>query len=60
MHKVGELDDILCDVGVVDDGKNQIVISIYTQTDQGAEYASDFIATLAARLYNDLRSERTC
>ena len=58
MHKVGELDDILCDVGVVDDGENQILISIYTKTDQGADYASDFIASLAARLYNDLRAEK--
>lgn len=55
MHKVGELDDILCDVGVVDDGNSQILISIYTQTDQGTDYASDFIAELAAKLYNDLR-----
>ncbi|MDT8900312.1 serine hydrolase [Anaeroselena agilis] len=60
MHKIGELDDILCDVGVVDDGESQILISIYTRTDQGSDYASDFIASLAARLYNDLRSGKPC
>jgi len=60
MHKVGGLDDILCDVGIVDDGKDQILISIYTKTDRGEEYASDFIASLAARLYNELRSEKAC
>lgn len=55
MHKVGELDKILCDVGVVDDGKDQILMSIYTSTDLPAEYASDYIATTSAKLYNALR-----
>lgn len=32
MHKVGELDNVLCDVGIVDDGRDQIFISIYTTT----------------------------
>lgn len=60
MHKVGELDNTLCDVGVVDDGESQILISIYTQTDQGPDYASDYIATLASWLYNDLHSKKAC
>ncbi|MDU4962282.1 MAG: serine hydrolase [Sporomusaceae bacterium] len=55
MHKVGELDDVLCDVGIVDDGKDQILISIYTRTDRPVAYASDFIAGLSAKLYNELR-----
>jgi beta-lactamase class A len=55
MHKVGQLDDILCDVGVVDDGKDQILISVFTKTDQSEEYASDFIAGISAKLYNELR-----
>ncbi len=55
MHKVGQLDDILCDVGVVDDGKDQILISVYTITKKNDDYASDFIANLSAKLYNALR-----
>lgn len=55
MHKVGELDNILCDVGIVDDGKDQILISIYTSTERQSDYASDFIATTSAKLYNALR-----
>lgn len=55
MHKVGELDDVLCDVGVVDDGKDQILISAYTRTQQPTDYASDFIASISAKLYNALR-----
>lgn len=55
MHKVGELDDVLCDVGIVDDGKDQILISVYTSTKQPVSYASDFIARLSAKLYNELR-----
>jgi beta-lactamase class A len=53
-HKVGELDDVLCDVGVVQDGHDPILISFYTRTgDHG--YSSDFIATVSAKLYNALR-----
>jgi beta-lactamase class A len=57
MHKVGELDDVLCDVGIVDDGQNQILISVYTKTNNPTEYASDFIANLSAKLYNSLRKK---
>lgn len=57
MHKVGELDDTLCDVGIVDDGKDQILISIYTVTSKPDPYASDFIATTSAKLYNALRKK---
>ncbi|MDR3560246.1 MAG: class A beta-lactamase-related serine hydrolase [Negativicutes bacterium] len=55
MHKVGQLDDILCDVGIVDDGKDKILISIYTETDKGEEYASDFIAAISQKLYAELK-----
>lgn len=54
-HKVGQLDDVLCDVGVVDDGKDQILISAYTRTNKSDTYASDFIASISAKLYNELR-----
>lgn len=56
MHKIGQLDDILCDVGIVDDGEDQILISIYTRTDRGEDYASDYIANTAAALYTALKS----
>ena len=57
MHKVGELDNVLCDVGIVDDGKNLILISCYTTCDQADPYASDFIAHISAKLYNALRTK---
>jgi beta-lactamase class A len=55
IHKIGELDDVLCDVGIIDDGKDQILISIFTRTNRPIDYASDFIAHLSAKLYNELR-----
>jgi len=55
MHKVGELDNLLCDVGIVDDGKDQILISVYTLTDRPGGYASDFIVKTAAKAYHALR-----
>jgi beta-lactamase class A len=57
MHKVGELDNVLCDVGIVDDGKDQILISIYTTSTDPETYASNFIATTSAKLYNALRKK---
>lgn len=53
-HKVGELDDVLCDVGVVQDGHDPILISFYTRTSDHT-YSSDFIAKESAKLYNALR-----
>lgn len=55
MHKVGALDNLLCDVGIVDDGRDQILISVYTLTGQNESYASDYIARTAAKAYNALR-----
>jgi beta-lactamase class A len=55
MHKVGELDNVLCDVGIVDDGKDRILMSIYIDSDADAESKSDMIAFTAAKLYNLLR-----
>jgi beta-lactamase class A len=54
-HKVGQLDEVLCDVGIVDDGKDQILISAYTRSNQSEAYSSDFIANISAKLYNELR-----
>lgn len=54
LHKVGELDQVLCDVGVVQDGHDPILISFYTVT-ADHEYSSDFIATESAKIYNALR-----
>ncbi|WP_371372424.1 serine hydrolase [Sporomusa aerivorans] len=53
-HKVGELDDVLCDVGVVQDGHDPILISFYTRTADHS-YSSNFIANVSAKLYNALR-----
>jgi len=54
LHKVGELDGVLCDVGVVEDGHDPILISFYTDTADHV-YSSNFIATESAKLYNALR-----
>jgi beta-lactamase class A len=56
LHKVGELDEVLCDVGVVQDGRDPILISFYTTTTDH-NYSSDFIATESAKLYNALRKK---
>jgi beta-lactamase class A len=53
-HKVGELDAILCDVGVIQDGHDPILISFFTSTADHT-YSSDFIAGESAKLYNALR-----
>lgn len=53
-HKVGELDDILCDVGVIQDGHDPILISFFTATGDHT-YSSNFIAGESAKLYNALR-----
>jgi len=53
-HKVGELDGVLCDVGVIQDGHDPILISFYTVT-ADHEYSSNFIATQSAKIYNALR-----
>lgn len=57
LHKNGELPGILCDVGIVDDGRDVILISAFTSTKKAGPYASDFIADLSAKSYNALRSK---
>lgn len=57
MHKVGQLDNVLCDVGIIDDGRDQILVSVYTMADN-PDYASDFIAKVAAKAYNALRTSK--
>ncbi|MDF2500972.1 MAG: Beta-lactamase enzyme family protein [Anaerosporomusa subterranea] len=56
MHKVGSLPGMLCDVGIVDDGKDQILISIFTTSKQAEKQSSLYIAEASADLYNALRS----
>jgi beta-lactamase class A len=53
-HKVGELDEILCDVGVIQDGYDPILISFFTTTADHT-YSSNFIASESAKIYNALR-----
>ncbi|WWV71720.1 hypothetical protein SOV_30570 [Sporomusa ovata DSM 2662] len=55
LHKVGELPGVQCDVGIVDDGRDLILISVYTTTQRAAPYASNFIADTSAKAYNLLR-----
>jgi beta-lactamase class A len=56
-HKVGELPGVQCDVGLVDDGRDQILISAYTTTRRVPPYASNFIANVSAKAYNLLRTK---
>lgn len=57
LHKVGELPGVQCDVGIVDDGRDQILISAYTTTRRPPPYASNFIAAISAKAYNLLRTK---
>lgn len=55
MHKIGQLKQFLCDVGIVDDGNQKILISIFTVTDKSEDYASQFIAETSAKVYKALK-----
>lgn len=59
IHKIGELDDVLADVGVVEGKRGAVLISIFTETPLETEYASDQIAAIAACLYERLTGEST-
>ena len=54
IHKIGELDDVLADVGVIESPNGPILISIFTETPQDGDYASDYIAAMSACLYSRL------
>ena len=54
IHKIGELDDVLADVGVIEGPNGPILISIFTETPQDGDYASDYIAAMSACLYSRL------
>ena len=56
IHKVGSLPGMLCDVGIIDDGKDQILISFFTTSKQAEKQSSLYIAEASADLYNALRS----
>lgn len=56
MHKVGSLPGMLCDVGIIDDGKEQLLLSIFTTSKQTEKQSSLYIAETSASLYNALKS----
>ena len=56
LHKVGELPGVQCDVGIIDDGHDLILISAYTITKRPPPYASNFIADISDKAYNSLRT----
>ena len=58
-HKIGELDDVLADVGIVEGANGPILISIFTETPKDADYASEYIAAMSACLYSRLSGEKT-
>jgi beta-lactamase class A len=57
LHKVGQLPGLLCDVGIVDDGRDRILISIFAATRRPDPYASNFIAHTSGDVYNVLRTK---
>ncbi len=57
LHKVGQLPGLLCDVGIVDDGRDRILISIFAATRRADPYASNFIAHTSGDVYNALRTK---
>ncbi|MCX7780473.1 MAG: class A beta-lactamase-related serine hydrolase [Negativicutes bacterium] len=59
LHKTGELPGVLTDVGIIEDGKNAILISAYTTPKRGSEQGSNFIATSSAKIYNLLRDKNS-
>jgi len=59
LHKIGELDDVLADVGIIEGANGPVLISIFTETPLHIDYASDFIAALGACAYSRLSGERT-
>ncbi len=54
IHKIGELDDVLADVGIIEGPSGPILISIFTETPLDGDYASDYIAAMSACLYSRL------
>lgn len=59
LHKIGELDDVLADVGIVEGENGPILISIFTETPLDIDYASDYIAMMSACIYQRLSGEKT-
>ena len=59
LHKIGELDDVLADVGIVEGENGPILISIFTETPLEIDYASDYIAMMSACIYQRLSGEKT-
>jgi beta-lactamase class A len=58
-HKIGELDDVLADVGIVEGKNGPVLISVFTETPLDGEYASDYIAAVSACVYTRLTGETT-
>ena len=59
MHKIGELDEVLADVGIVEGPGGPVIISIFTETRLEQDYASDYIAAISACLYTALSGNPT-
>lgn len=59
IHKIGELDDVLADVGIVEGPGGAVLLSIFTETSLGDDYASDYIAAVSACLYSELSGDPT-
>ncbi|MHC1758160.1 MAG: serine hydrolase [Negativicutes bacterium] len=59
LHKIGDLDDVMADVGIVEGPNGPVLISIFTETPLESDYASDYIAAMSACVYSRLTGEAT-
>ena len=59
MHKIGDLDDVLADVGIIEGPGGPVLIAIFTETRLEQDYASDYIAAASACLYTGLSGNAT-
>lgn len=57
IHKIGDLDDVLADVGIVEGPLGAVLLSIFTTTSLEQDYASDYIAAVSACLYSGLSGD---
>ena len=57
MHKIGSLDAYLNDVGIIQMGQEPILVSIFTRTEEGEDYASHFISAMTYLLVQRLSTQ---
>lgn len=59
IRKIGELDEVLAGVGIIEDPGGPVLLSIFTETPGDVDYASNYIAAASACLYTALSGDPT-